>query len=349
MLKSPVSPSFSCLSYTGLYVALLPLWVVFLSSCASMNPERTLKIKGVSLESPARPIDPSTMTDIKSIGSSHVSIMPYAFMKTLDSDSILYNLDWQWWAEREEGVRVLIEQAHDQGIQVMMKPHLWIGHGEYTGDIHHSDPDKLERWKASYEEYILFYAHIAAEMDVSIICIGTELCAMVPGEEAYWKKLVEDIRAFYPGKLTYAANWDCYRDFPWDIGLDFIGIDGYFPLSVPSGADEAQVVAAWEPWKAEMAAYSQEQGLDILFTEFGYRSEVHALDEPWAQHHGGEVSFEIQALGYRSFFKAIWNEPWMAGMFIWKWHTPDHLARKDDTRFSPQGKPALEVIKEGFK
>ena len=194
MLKSPVSPSFSCLSYTGLYVVLLPLWVVFLSSCASMNPERTLKIKGVSLESPARPIDPSTMTDIKSIGSSHVSIMPYAFMKTLDSDSILYNLDWQWWAEREEGVRVLIEQAHDQGIQVMMKPHLWIGHGEYTGDIHHSDPDKLERWKASYEEYILFYAHIAAEMDVSIICIGTELCAMVPGGKSLWRISVRFIQ-----------------------------------------------------------------------------------------------------------------------------------------------------------
>jgi hypothetical protein len=42
---------------------------------------------------------------------------------------------------------------------VMLKPHLWVNHNFYTGDLDFSTD--VEKWEADYEKYILDFAQLA--------------------------------------------------------------------------------------------------------------------------------------------------------------------------------------------
>ena len=64
---------------------------------------------------------------------------------------------------------------------------------------------------------MLTYAAAAEEGNAELLCIGTELEEFVKKRPQYWRKLIQEIRGVYKGKLTYAANWDEYQQVPfWD-------------------------------------------------------------------------------------------------------------------------------------
>jgi len=321
--------------------------LIFLG-CLSVKPAMKEKIKGMALESPAKKMDASPLIEMKEMGCDYICIMPYSFMEDLESTKIRYDVSWQWWGELSEGVTEIINMTHEQGMKVMLKPHLWIGDGSYTGLISIPEGDKRDSWESEYSDYILHYAAIAEKGKAEIFCIGTELCGMVKADQAYWESLIVEVKNIYSGKLTYAANWDTFKEFPWKSGMDYVGIDAYFPLTKENVPILAQVKKGWEPWKEQLSSYSDSIKMPILFTEIGYRSVDYALKEPWEQAKGGTVSNDTQTMAYEAFFHEVWNEPWLAGAFIWKWHTDSHLERKDETRFTPQGKPAMEVLKQEF-
>ena len=322
---------------------------LFCVQCASVNAPSKKKIQGIALESPAKPDHPEIMGELKAIGADHVCLMPYAFMEDITSDRIQFEHDWQWWGEKSVGIEIMIDQAHAQGIKVMLKPHLWIGNGSFTGLLTFEEDSSRAAWERSYSEYILLYASIAEAKNVDFLCIGTELCSMVRSDPAYWKALVSEVKKVYRGKLTYAANWDTYQEFPWEIGMDFVGVDAYFPLADNDKPNKEMVKQAWAPVKEELKRYSEAKRLPILFTEIGYRSVEYGLRTPWEQGQEGQVNLANQALGYECLFEEVWKEEWMAGAFIWKWHTKGHFSPSDQGHYSPQGKPALDILKREWK
>lgn len=325
------------------------LLLILGTACASTLPveNRVFKIKGVSLEGPSERPDMKVIKEVHALGSNAVCLMPYGFMENA-SDSITHDSGWQWWGECEVGIRALSEEAHANGMRVMIKPHLWIGHGEYTGELSFEDLEARERWQFSYKDYILSYAEIASDLEVAYFCIGTELCSQVAEDPLYWEELIQEVRSIYKGQVTYAANWDCYTRFPhWDK-LDHIGIDAYFPLESPSTRLE-DIKAAWAPWKSAMRAMSDSLDKAVLFTEYGYRSVKGMLETPWVVGHEGTPDQEVQANAYQALYEEVWSEDWSSGGFLWKWHCPERLypeGRQHD--FTPQGKLALDVIKAQF-
>ncbi|NND95119.1 MAG: glycoside hydrolase [Flavobacteriales bacterium] len=338
-------------SKRNMFKNLLLMFIVFLlSSCAAVHLPEPDKIEGVALESPSRPSEADVMKDIRLAGAEYVCLMPYGYMSK-DSTRVRYdNAQWQWWGERSEGISTLIQDARSRGLSIMLKPHIWIGWGDYTGDLNFLSDRDQTNWNASYTDYLLHYARLAEQYDVEIFCIGTELCMQLNDDPEYWSGLIEEVKSVYQGKLTYASNWDCYQDFPFWGKLDYIGIDAYFPLLESTEADLHKVSNGWKYWKDEMNVYSTDQNKPILFTEYGYRSVEFGLREPWEMSRSGEVSNDIQELGYQGLFKSIWNEPWFAGGFLWKWHCLEHLEHKDKaTRFTPQGKPGLDIIIKNYK
>ena len=45
----------------------------------------------------------------------------------------------------------------------------------------------------------------------------------------------------------------------------------------------------------------------------------------------------------------MWPQPWLAGIYWWKWHpTPDMSGDGDNLGFSPQFKPAQRLLKQTF-
>ncbi len=343
------------LSPRKLHIQILPALLfgatcLLLSSCSATNELQLEKIRGISLESPSAPSRESVMKEISGMGADYVCIMPYGYLQD-GSAEVKYDMEkWQWWGERSEGVEELIHEAHTNGLQVMLKPHIWINWGDYTGDLQFMDPISQKTWSESYRAYLLHYARIAQKEHVRILCIGTELCLQLNDDPDYWADLIDEVSNEYKGILTYASNWDCYEDFPhWDK-LGFIGIDAYFPLAERDDASMDEVKEGWQYWKSEMERFAAEAKRPVLFTEYGYRSVGFALREPWEMSRQGEPNDETQSIGYEALYTEIWGEEWFAGGFLWKWHCKEHLERRSkQDKFTPQGKPSLELIKEHYR
>lgn len=325
------------------------LCFTLLCGCAATHgPSIAKRIDGVSLEAPSQNSDEHVMKDLTEIGANYVCLMPYAFVRAGHAELIHHYDGQQWWGEREAGIRAMSIDAKSKGLSVMIKPHVWLGHGDYTGSLTFENKEQQDAWNASYKKYVLFYVQIAEELDVEMFCLGTELCSQVDENKAYWKSLIAEIRSIYSGKLTYAANWDCYSRFPFWSDLDYIGIDGYFPVAARSEYDENPESTPWDQWKPEMKLLSDSVSRPILFTEYGYRSYTGSLVEPWVTGRDKKVDYNDQIKGYVNLYDALWDEPWFAGGFFWKWHCKGHLDGDRSTDFTPQGKPVMEVIRKTY-
>lgn len=284
------------------------------------------------------------------MNANHIAIMPYGFMKNMNSTEIFFDNPRQWWGEKSEGASETIRMCHQQGLKIMLKPQIWIGNGAFTGFI---DLDSDEEWKKlenSYSEFILNFAKVAETEKVDIYCIGTELGRFVAKRPEYWSDLISEVRRVYSGKLTYAENWDCFDKPKFLKDLDFVGVDAYFPLSDEQNPTMEEIRKGWQTHIASMDKCYIETGKPILFTECGYRSIDFAASKPWEfDHKDAAVNEELQVRLTQAMFE-LWDKDWMAGGFIWKWF-PFHekAGGPTDTQFTPQNKLAEKTIANFFK
>jgi hypothetical protein len=312
------------------------------------------KAKGLSYVAPHMPIDSTHIQPVTSIGADWISLMPYGFVRG-DSPDFQYisekdttKRNHVWWGETPEGVRKCIRLAHEKKVKIMLKPHMWIGRGGFTGDMDFKSDADWKTFEKGYRNYILEFAQLAEKEHVEMFCMATEMENSVEERPEFWNNLIEDIRKIYKGKLTYAENWDSYKKVHFWYQLDFIGIDGYFPLSDEKTPTVSQLEKGWETHKKALSNFASKYQKPILFTEFGYRSCDFTTEKPWETDFSLPENELAQANGYNAFFNKIWPEPWFAGAFIWKWFPfLDKNPRHKDS-FTPQGKLGEEVLKTRF-
>ena len=207
--------------------------------------KKLVTYNGVNLVAPIKELRASTLTDLKDNNVNAVSLIPYAFVNT-ENNTIIYDSERQWWGETTAGIIACTAQAHALNLRVMLKPHLWIKHSVFTGELDFKTDAEWEKWESEYEKYILNFAKVAESENIELFCFATELKNPIAKRPQYWNQLITKIRAVYKGKLTYAANWDEFEDTPFWGQLDFIGIDAYFPLSTT--ADRAACRPAAGRW-----------------------------------------------------------------------------------------------------
>lgn len=331
------------------YFLLFFLGQLLLASCQTRQyVYEDRKMEGVSLVASPEPIGTESMQELQEIGLEWVSLMPYAFAQA--GDTLLhYNLGRQWWGERDEGLIETIRLAREAELQIMLKPHLWLRGGSFTGDLSFATAGDWQAWENAYTAYILHHARLADSLQLPLLCIGTELTEHNKQRPYYWAYLIDTVRTVYSGQLTYAANWDALDAFPhWDK-LDFIGVDAYFPLSKGEEPTAEDLQRAWQPHVRRLGAMAGKYQKPILFTEWGYRSISGTAKEPWRSDTAGEPLPEAQQVAYQAFFTQVWSQPWLAGAFLWKWY-PQLPKRHHNiaTDFTPQGKPALEVVRQYY-
>ncbi|GGD53210.1 hypothetical protein GCM10011361_19880 [Muriicola marianensis] len=309
------------------------------------------KINGVSFVASRDRATEAHIAPVKKIHAGHAAVMPFGFIREVNSPEIIFDTDRQWFGETRVGAKQYIDLLHGNGIRVMLKPQIWIWRGVFTGELRMESEEDWERLEASYEDFILTYASLAEETGVEIFCIGTELEGFVSARPDYWKALIGMIRETYSGKLTYAANWDEFGRTPFWNTLDYIGIDAYFPLSEAQTPSVEELKEGWKPWKEKIASFSETVDRPVLFTEFGYRSMDYTAKKPWLVSRGEEkVNLVGQANAKKALFESFWEEDWFAGGFVWKWFTNhERSGGPDDNRFTPQNKPAQEVISTFYR
>ena len=320
--------------------------MVLLCSC-SMTTVKTPKINGVSFVASRDSISKKHIQPVLNINANYAAIMPFGFFRDIENPNIIYNSNRQWFGESRPGAKQYIEELHKHHVKVMMKPHIWIGRGDFTGHVQMSSEEKWKQFEASYSKFILDFAELAQETKVDILCIGTELEQFVVNRPEFWNDLIKKIKSVYKGKLTYAANWDEYKRTPFWDQLDYIGIDAYFPVSDSKTPTIEESRQGWQKHKPEIESSSKKFDKPILFTEFGYRSVNYSGKEPWkSDRYEEEVNLKAQNNTTQALFEEFWKEDWFAGGFIWKWfHNYEKSGGENDNQFTPQNKPAETIIK----
>lgn len=309
------------------------------------------QINGVSLVASPEKLSTENVAEIQQLHANYVSVMPIGFVRSLNHPEISYDNERQWFGETKAGVKQYIQELHQQKLNVFLKPHIWIWHGEYTGDLQMKTEADWKTLETSYQKFILDFAHLAEENQVELFCIGTEMHQFVKQRPQFWKQLIQNIKKVYHGKLTYASNWDEYQDIPFWKGLDFIGVDAYFPISSEKTPTVNQAKKGWAKWKEVLQKFSAKEKRKILFTEYGYRSIDFAGKQPWnSDRNLTSVNQHAQKNLTQAVLETFWNEPWFAGGFVWKWYS-DSRERdwEKDTRFTPQHKSAEEVIQQAYE
>ncbi|MFC7358044.1 glycoside hydrolase [Jejudonia soesokkakensis] len=320
---------------------------LLLQSCDS----QTKKINAISFVASREQVNQEHLDPIVKLNANYAAVMPFGFIRDLASPEVLFNTDRQWFGERKEGVTQYVEQLHANGIAVMMKPQIWIRRGEFTGYLKMTTEEDWKVFEESYQDFILTFAEVAAETDVALFCIGTELEQFIIERPQFWNTLIAEIKKVYKGKLTYAANWDEYKRVPFWEQLDYIGVDAYFPVSESKTPTVAEARQGWQPWKKELKEVSEENNRPILFTEYGYRSVDFSGKEPWkSEREMPGLNLEAQTNLTKAIFEEMYPENWFAGGFIWKWFINHKEAGgMENHMFTPQNKPVEDIIRQHFK
>jgi hypothetical protein len=312
----------------------------------SKDSKKGIDYKGMNLVAPIKEINNTTFEALSKIHINAISLIPYAFVN-IDNASVSYNHKKQWWGESTTGIKTCIQKAHVYQMKVMLKPHLWVNHQFYTGNLNFATDSEWENWETDYEKYILEYAQIAQDEKVDLFCFGTELQNPIVKSPQFWIQLIKKIKKIYTGKLTYAANWDDYESVPFWDQMDYIGIDGYFPLSDKENPTVKELEKGWQKHIAKMDLAQKKWHKKILFTEFGYRNSNFATHEPWKENQT-VVNNIAQVNAFEALFTSLNHQKWYAGGFAWKWYADEYHKRKE-VDYTPQGKPALEVIAKWYK
>jgi hypothetical protein len=291
-----------------------------------------------------------SLEKLQSLGVDSVAIVPYAFMSEPSRMAAL-SVPKRAGSETDEAVIHAIEAAKARGLTVLLKPQIWLRRS-WPGEIEARGPEDEEKFFREYGRWLRHYAMMAEENGVDLLSIGTELSKMTRGAHtARWEALIRDVRELYRGRLVYAANWgeEVERVGFWPL-LDYIGVDFYYPLSSEDSPSDPALREGFERSLELLRALSRRLGKPVLLTEIGYASSR----SPWKSPHSSDGSLEIspedQARAYEAAFEALVDETsWIRGIYWWKWPTDLSLGGAGDPGFTPNGKPAEEVVRRWYR
>lgn len=306
--------------------------------------------------------DSSDLNEIKDANIEWITIVPWAYQKThLSAEVGYYHEDSEARAKRDSSYLHRIQHLHKEGFKVFLKPHIWITEpedGKWRSDITQLSDSEWNSWSEDYRDFILRFAVIAKEAQAEMFCVGTELTLIAKEHPEYWRSLISEVRKIYKGKLTYAANWfKEYEKITFWEELEYIGVQAYFPLAKKDNPSLEEITKGWDKYLSDMYAVSKKFQRKILFTEMGYKSTADGATRPWewmehSENNRHSYSAETQTRSYQAFFDSVWKQDWFAGVHIWQMRmnlSERKNPESQDLNFTPQGKPAIEVIKKGFK
>ncbi len=326
------------------------------NTCSKLSPptkckwESAPRIKGLNFTAPSNPFPRDPMPLVKTVNADWIAVIPYGYTRQ-GKAKMSFNIQWQWWGERVEGIKQTIESAHAAGIKVMLKPQVYIP-GSWVGDLEYKTDEKWEKWENDYEEYILTMAKIADSQDVEMFCIGTEFSKSTAQRPQFWRQLIQKTRDIYTGKLTYSANWDNYENITFWHEMDYIGINAYFPLDQSKTPKINDLRKAWQPIVHKMEALACQKNKPIIFTEYGYLSVDGCAYNTWeleSKMRRLPLNEQSQANAIEALLVEFKQYDWWQGGFLWKWF-PNGVGgegyRSHD--YTPQGKKGEEILKKYY-
>ncbi len=251
----------------------------------------------------------------------------------------------------DESVIHAIRKAHELGMKVMLKPHLDLideSDGSWRGEIGSLRESDWDNWFRDYTDFIMHYVDMAVKENVEAFCVGTELSTAATAKGYMWEDLIRKVRSRYNGILTYAAHWDRYQDIRFWDKLDMVGINAYFPLTKKLNPSYDELVRELDKWLQEIDDFYAMVGKPIILPEIGCASADGAAIRPWEHFQRTDVNLELQKNYYKAILETFWQKEWFYGLYWWYWGTNPRMGGEHNRGFTPQNKPAQEVVREWY-
>jgi len=317
------------------------LTALFLSAVtwAAPPPERGIALGLFSADAEQRYTP--YLDEIRAQGATHVALVTVWYQRDVQAEELRPRSGY---TVSEDNLRRTIAAAHARGLKVMLFPIVGIEvrrAREWRGRI---KPRRWDRWFMSYGDYVLHMAEIAAQTEVEVFSVGSELLSTEKLRD-HWEPLLRRVRAVYPGPLLYSANWDHFEPVSfWDL-VDVMGVTGYYELTKERSPSRADLVASWRRWQEPLVKFSRARELPLVFTEIGYPSLDGTNIYPWDETRQEAVDLEEQLLCYQAFVAAWDGHPALRGVYFWNWFGPGGT---EDGDYSPRGKLAAAEIRRWY-
>lgn len=291
------------------------------------------------------------LDELVRLGATWVSITPFGRIWSLRSTHISADFE-AGRSDNEAAITRMVAQAHARGLRVLMIPHLWVETTGWRGEI---DPGSDEGWAAyqrSYQRFVGGWARVAARADVDAFSIGVECKSWSGRFPAFWSGLIRELRALFPGLLTYSANWDEAEHVLFWEQLDLIGINAFYPLAQRSGAPYSAYLEGAKRARDAVRKLAFLHERPVWFAEVGYTTRRDAAVEPWLwPDEMANVTYDEdeQARALAAILETFAPEPWFAGLFIWRYYADlDDVSQEDAWGFSPHGKRSEQLLRRTF-
>jgi hypothetical protein len=285
---------------------------------------------------------------LRELGCDWIQISPFGFQKDVTRPELSFHDFTATQSAYLDSLRAL-------GFHFLLKPDVWsrqFWSGDvWRGDIRMSSEEDWEKWFQAYRDYILHYAQLAQEQRIEMFCIGLEYVAATAERPQDWRSLIGEVRGMYSGPITYAAHGIAEAEsLSFWSELDAIGVNLYPDLCEVPVASAEQLQAAWKPVILRLESLSKKWKKPIVLTEIGFSSTSSAANDPWRWVRDGEpVDEKEQAFCYEAAFRALWDQPWLRGIYWWKWFIEPEAGGPNDNGFTPQGKEAAQVLARWYR
>jgi hypothetical protein len=344
------------------YLKLSILWSLF-ALVATVGISTTLT---PTVEAQARPyqingasIIPQNQTDFASAafkqsvrnlqqtGASHVSLMIPWYQSNKQGHDIHRGHN----TPTDDSLIEAINYIHSLGMKVMFKIHMETYDEPWRAQI---DPANRGEWFRRHGDMLVHYGQIAQATGVDIISIGQEMIKTTadelhPENTAGWINMITRLRAVYAGKLTYGAHGNGNEDYQilfWDR-LDIIGSGPYYSLDLDPNRPIESMMESWQHWDhTDILPLAQRYNKPYMFVEIGYRSIAGSNEDPWNWARLGPPDMTTQAQTYEALLRYWQDQPHYAGTIWWNWNVNPNAGGHNDTRYTPQNKPAEEVLRQ---
>jgi len=242
----------------------------------------------------------------------------------------------------DDEVRAAVRAAKARGMKVCLKPAVDSADGTWRAFIGFFDDDvpgepSWTQWFESYTRFIVHHARIAAEEGAEMLSVGCEM-VRADGREREWRELIAQVRAVYPGLVTY--NCDKYQEdrLTWWDAVDVISSSGYYPTGT------------WETHLDRIETVIAREDKPFVFLEAGCPSREGSPARPNDWSLSGAPSGEAQAAYLAEMFEACARRPWVSGFFLWDWpaelYAPEDAATNGD--YCMYAKPGAAVVRDAY-
>ncbi|RMF60661.1 MAG: hypothetical protein D6748_03635 [Calditrichaeota bacterium] len=285
---------------------------------------------------------------LSSLGSNAISITPFTYMRDPHTPT-KFRFSHSAGEENDESVIHAILKARRLGMITMLKPHIWL-HRAWPGEIEMKSEAEWKQFFEFYQRWISHYALLAEMYQVDILSLGVEMSRTTLSHPEEWRKLIRTVRKLYSGKITYSANWG--EEFEnvsfWDA-LDYIGVNCYYPLSTKDNPTDTELQDGVKAIARRIEAVHRRFQKPVIITEIGFTATPMPWKEPHADARGKGLDPHAQARCYEAVLTVLHEQPWLKGLYWWKWPSYLEYGGLNDNDFTPNNKPAEEIVKKWFQ